>query len=304
MEEIMDNAKNIFILTSSGKPVYASHGNEEDLVNTFGLIQAMISIVQQSQDTLRCITMEDRTIVFLLRNTLYFVVVASTGEPENVLLRQLDFMYQHILLILTSKVQNVLENNPSTDIRQLLGSDSDQILGSSCQGALAPACVAFHSIATAYCDKPLRDDIAAHLKICVEHSGAAMGLLMSEDLLFSAYKNPSLDLNLTTADVILLTHFVANSKSLRTNDQHWVPLCLPAFNPNGYLQMYISNVPVSGDEGQFILILIAVSSEGESFSNLLKGKRYFEKVSPPTSPECHPTDQHCRPSVCQSWCHG
>jgi hypothetical protein len=234
---IEESAKNIFILTSSGKPVYAQHGNEEDLVNMFGLMQAMISIVQSSQDLIRCITTVDKKIVFLLRNTLFFIAVSSTGEPENVLLRQLEFMYQHILLVLTDKVHTVLENNPSTDIRQLLGSDSDQILSSSCQGSLTPISIAFHAIATTYCDKSLRDDISIHLKTCVDKSGAAMGLVMNEDMLFCAYKNPTLELYLTTADIILLTHFVANSQSLRANDQHWVPLCLPTFNTHGYLQV-------------------------------------------------------------------
>lgn len=45
------------------------------------------------------------------------------------------------------------------------------------------------------------------------------------------------DLCTVAPDVLLLTHFVANSKSLRANDHNWVPLCMPDFNSKGFLQV-------------------------------------------------------------------
>ena len=41
----------------------------------------------------------------------------------------------------------------------------------------------------------------------------------------------------TTLDLLLLTHFVANSRSLRSNDHNWVPICMPDFNAKGFLQV-------------------------------------------------------------------
>ena len=35
-----DVRKHIFILSSSGKPIYSRYGDEQDIVTTFGLLQA------------------------------------------------------------------------------------------------------------------------------------------------------------------------------------------------------------------------------------------------------------------------
>jgi hypothetical protein len=165
--------KNIFIFTSSGKPIFSKVGNEDDLVTTFGFLQAVISIVLASGDVVKCIIAGNRKIVFLLRPSLYFVVVSSTNESECMLLKQLDFLYQKILFILTAKVHTILENNPSIDLRSLLGSDSDRILRTACAGALVPVPVAFHALPSLYVEKSLREDVFGQLKIAVESSKAA-----------------------------------------------------------------------------------------------------------------------------------
>lgn len=41
----------------------------------------------------------------------------------------------------------------------------------------------------------------------------------------------------TFADILLLAHFIESSPSLLTHDQNWIPICLPAFNAGGYLQV-------------------------------------------------------------------
>ena len=59
--------KNIFIFTSSGKPIFSKVGNEDDLVTTFGFLQAVISIILATGDVMKCIIAGNRKIVFLLR---------------------------------------------------------------------------------------------------------------------------------------------------------------------------------------------------------------------------------------------
>lgn len=116
------NKKHIFILSSSGKPIYSRYGDEQDLVTTFGLLQAVISIILDSGDSIKCIRAGKRKIVYFIKNSLYFVSMSSTNESELILMKQLSFIYNQILLVLTAKVHDVLTNNPSADIRQLLGS--------------------------------------------------------------------------------------------------------------------------------------------------------------------------------------
>jgi len=45
--------KHVFILSQSGKPVYSRYGSEEKLVNLFGIMQALVSIIEDSKDELR-----------------------------------------------------------------------------------------------------------------------------------------------------------------------------------------------------------------------------------------------------------
>lgn len=45
--------KHVFILSQSGKPVYSRYGSEEKLVNLFGIMQALVSIIEDGKDELR-----------------------------------------------------------------------------------------------------------------------------------------------------------------------------------------------------------------------------------------------------------
>ena len=164
--------KHIFILSSSGKPIFSKYGDEQELVTTFGLLQAIMSIVIDSGDSLKCIMAGKRKIMFLVRKSLYFVCMSSSNEPEVVLIAQLNFLYNQVLFILTSKIHDVLTSNPSADIRQLLGSDSTKLLNSACSDDVVDASIVFESIKSFVCSKELRDDILFHLKYCVEKSGA------------------------------------------------------------------------------------------------------------------------------------
>ena len=69
-------------------------------------------------------------------------------------------------------------------------------------------------------------------------------------------ENPSLVLNVS--DVLLLTHFVGNSTSLRSHDHNWVPICLPAFNNKAYLQVQYSVIlsDVCDNEPNSLCVLV------------------------------------------------
>ena len=75
-----------------------------------------------------------------------------------------------------------------------------------------------------------REKVSTLVGSCVNSSGAALGMLLYEDALIAYEVNEETPLSLVVDDVHLLAHFVGNSKSLRTHDQNWVPICLPHFN--------------------------------------------------------------------------
>eukprot|EP01038_Epipyxis_sp_PR26KG_P016072 gene16072-21827_t len=274
--------KHFFILSASGKPIFSNYGDEQDMVTTFGLLQAVVSIVEDSGDELKCISVGKRKIVYLLKQSIYFICMYSSDEPEAVIAKQLQFLYHQILLVLTGKVHDIFRNNPSADVRQLLGADTTRLMKTTCQSHVTPPFISFHAIRSFTCYKELREDIKNNLRSCVENSGAALGLLLYKDAVVGFFVNPLTQLSLGTNDLALMVHFVANSSTFnRSSDQHWVPICMPDFNSTGYLQAYVSNLRVPSTLNEllvdFSLILVAVSPDPAQFKDLHTSRIKFEE---------------------------
>lgn len=165
--------KHIFILSSAGKPIYTKHGDEQELVTTFGLLQAVISIIHDSGDMIKCIKSKHRKIVYFIRNSLYFIIVTSTNELDAVLSLQLEFMYSQILVILTSRVHDILENNSSKDIRDLLGPETTRLLHATCPSDITSPYIAFQCVKSFAMANDFRNDLNQYIKRCVENSNSA-----------------------------------------------------------------------------------------------------------------------------------
>ncbi len=141
-------------------------------MTTFGLLQAVVSIVQDSGDEILTIKAGSRRIVYFIRNSLYFVAISSTGEPECVLSKQLEFLYSQILLVLTSKVHDILAANSSKDLRDLLGNDTTRLMHAACPTNLTPNSIAFESVCGFPLDRSVRESVLVNLQACVNASGA------------------------------------------------------------------------------------------------------------------------------------
>jgi len=109
---------------------------------------------------------------------------------------------------------------------------------------ICPPCIAFHAVSGCVIDENLRAEFFANLKWCLEQSDAALGVLLLNDKLLAYAVDNSGQLVPDTADILLLTHLVANSPSLHSYSPSWIPVCLPGFNPAGYLQAYVSAIPL------------------------------------------------------------
>ena len=114
-----------------------------------------------------------RKIVYFMKQSLYFVSISSTNEPEVVLIKQLQFLYNQILLVLTSKVHDVFKNNPSADIRQLLGPDTMRLMSVACEPLITPVWVAFECLRSLTCIRDLREEVVMSMNHCVNESNAA-----------------------------------------------------------------------------------------------------------------------------------
>lgn len=79
----------VFILSTAGKPIYTLNGDEDKLNTLFGLLQALVSVVQASDDSMKSITVKNTKFVFLVRSPLILVNVNKSKRSEQQILNQL-----------------------------------------------------------------------------------------------------------------------------------------------------------------------------------------------------------------------
>lgn len=127
--------KHFFILSDSGRPIFTRYGNENDLNTMMGFFLAIVSFVQNGNDTIRYVRTLSismltfiRTViagnlklVFVVKGCLYLVAVSRTTEPASELAIQLEYIYAQIIFILTESVQDYLQKKKTFDLRNLLG---------------------------------------------------------------------------------------------------------------------------------------------------------------------------------------
>lgn len=81
--------KHIFILSEAGKPIYSLHGSEDKLAILFGIIQALVSFVENTQDVLTSIHARGIQFVFMIKSHLVFVAASRTNMSVAQLQMQL-----------------------------------------------------------------------------------------------------------------------------------------------------------------------------------------------------------------------
>lgn len=85
----------VFILSSAGKPIYSLHGNEDKLATIFGIMQALVSVVQSNQDRILSIHANETKIVFLVKSPL--ILVACSRDQLSV--QQIIFQLTYVIHI-------------------------------------------------------------------------------------------------------------------------------------------------------------------------------------------------------------
>ena len=119
--------KHIFVLSSAGKPIFSRFGDESLLAPLAGVLQALISFVSESGDTIRYVRAGAHRMVFLMRGPLYLAAMSRCGDSVPHLARQLSYLHAQILSILTAKVEAIFLKNAAFDLRGLLGG-TDRVL--------------------------------------------------------------------------------------------------------------------------------------------------------------------------------
>ncbi|XP_043214299.1 protein SAND-like isoform X3 [Amphibalanus amphitrite] len=263
--EWKDQQKHIFVLSESGKPVYSRHGSEEQLVTLSGVMQALVSFVQDSGDSLRALRTGDRTIAFLSRPPL--ILVAVSRGPENVhqLNVQLFHVYYQILSVVTkSQLTRISEQRRNFDFRKLV-SGAERFLDQLVAAVDARPDYLLQAVQCLRLEQAARDAVVSAVQsVCSKIKDLVFALLISGDRLISLVRIRSHYLHPT--DYHIVCNIVTSTESFKTVEG-WIPICLPKFDSSGFMYAYVSYL---SEECPACLVLL--TADRESFHALAQAK--------------------------------
>ncbi|XP_037091391.1 LOW QUALITY PROTEIN: vacuolar fusion protein MON1 homolog A-like [Pollicipes pollicipes] len=263
--EWRNQQKHIFVLSESGKPIFSRHGSEEQLVTLSGVMQALVSFVQDAGDSLRALRTGDRTIVFLSRPPL--ILVAVSRGPENVaqLTVQLSHMYCQILSVVTqSQLTRISEQRRNFDFRKLV-SGAERFLDQLIEAVDARAVYLLHAVQCLRLEPGPRDAVITAIQsVCAKIKDLVFALLISGDRLIGLVRIRSHYLHPT--DYHIVCNIVSSTESFRTVEG-WIPICLPKFDSSGFMYAYVCYI---SDDCPACLVLL--TADRESFHALSRAK--------------------------------
>ena len=317
--------KHFFILSGAGKPIYSRHGNgsgaEQMLVSGYmGVTHTIISFFQDSAcgggpgDSLRSFVAGKRRFVVLREEgPLYLVAVSSLPcESEAQLRVQLDKLYSQVVATLTvSALTKIFSQREGYDLRRLLGGTEvflDGLSDAMTKGDPGTLLSALECVRLRKRDREKVNGVM--LKCRVEK--LLYGMLVADGRLVGVIR--PIRHSLHPMDLQVVFGMLFNSGTFRDTGtrmpggeaaggggegittstasgasggggEHWTPICLPKFNPKGYLYAYIHF-------WRRELAIVLISADPGSFFELRAMKEVFvakldapdSSLAPPTPP--------------------
>jgi len=272
--------KHFFILSSSGKPIYSRHGDNPLVSHYIGVAQTIISSFQGTGDQLKSFTAGRVRFVMVAKGSLNLVAISRLVESEGQLRNQLESLYMQILSTLTlPNMEKIFLNRPSTDLsRPLQGTEVllDGLADGFTRGSPSTLLSALECLR-------LRQSHRRAINNCllkVRSKNLLYGLIVAAGRLVSVVRPKKHSLH--PGDLHLIFNMLFEARSVRPGEgENWIPLCLPGFNNQGYLYMYVSFFPTSdgvlsgseqppahGKDDELAIVLI--SANRESFYELRK----------------------------------
>ncbi|KXN88162.1 Vacuolar fusion protein MON1 [Leucoagaricus sp. SymC.cos] len=231
-----------FVLTDAGKPVFISrpgNPNPDNMASTIGIMQALISIFIDDGDKMRCINAGQTRITFLLRPPLYYVCVSSWGEPESVSRTHLEYLHLQIISIVTaSQLRRIFERRTNFDLRRFLDG-AESFLTSLLDELEFDIAIGTSSLNCLKLESSLRKKIAESLVPTGKTKELLYIMLMAGGRVVTLIRPRKHSIH--PADIhILLNTIKSPSISNSQASASWIPVCLPKFNPSGFVNAYIS----------------------------------------------------------------
>ncbi|ORZ10533.1 MON1-like protein A-like protein [Absidia repens] len=248
----LEHKKHFIILSSAGKPIWSRYGDESRISSFTGVIQAIISFFQDSDDTIKSINAGDVKFVFLLKEPLYFVAISKTEESDAQLKDQLVYLHSQIISFLTSsQITRIFEQRTNFDLRRLLGG-TDVFLDHLSTSFSSDHSYMLGSLQVLRLGRSIRD-AAGRLLSKVNTKDLLYAMVVAKDKLVTLLRPRHHSLH--PSDLHLLFNMLTGSSTFQAAES-WTPLCLPKFNSTGYLYAYICYV-----ESNVSVVMISTSKE-------------------------------------------
>ncbi|ORX70554.1 DUF254-domain-containing protein [Linderina pennispora] len=210
-----------------GTPIYTRYGDEAQLAPLMSTIQAVIASFADMSDPIRSMTMGGHTIVFYTSGPLYLMAVASVDEPAQQLRSEL------------AALTKIFEQRSNFDLRQLLGG-TEPVIDQLVDRMATSFAFSLGSLDT--------------FLLAARPKGLLYAMLVA-DLKLVTLMRPRKH-SLHPSDLMLLFNMAANRAFL--TGEHWTPVCLPRFNDQGFLHVYVNYVTPNA-------ALLLVSADRDSF---------------------------------------
>uniref|UniRef100_A0A0A9YI31 Vacuolar fusion protein MON1 homolog n=1 Tax=Lygus hesperus TaxID=30085 RepID=A0A0A9YI31_LYGHE len=248
--------RHVFVLSSSGKPVYSRHGSEDKLVTMFGVMQALVSIVEDSDDKIESIHFGKNVIVFQVRGPIILVAVSKKNDSVLFCNNQLTYVYNQIVSVLTLKqVTSIFERRQNYDLRRLL-TGSERLIDHLLQFYETEPSIFMNGISCIPMPSAHRESVSsAIISACSKIKNLVFAVLVANNKLISLARKRGY--SMSPSDLHLILNMVAASESLKTAES-WTPICLPNFNADGFLYAHVSYM---SDNCPACLLLLTVDQE-------------------------------------------
>ncbi|KAL9130861.1 MAG: hypothetical protein Q9217_001062 [Psora testacea] len=273
--------KHFLILSSAGKPIYSRHGDDNLISSSIGIIQTIISFYEGSKDQLKGFMAAGARFVIISQGPLYLVAISKLGEDDIQLRVQLEALYMQILSTLTLPTLNHLfSNRPSTDLRRpLKGTEVllSALADSFTRGSPPTLLSALECLKLRKSERQVISDTLLQSKC----DALLYGLVVAGGRLVSVVRPRKHSLH--PSDLQLIFNMLFEADGIKAGGgENWIPLCLPGFNKNGYLYMYVSFVSALNSDheaggaaeretdAQDTIAILLISANKESFYDLRK----------------------------------
>lgn len=277
--------KHFIILSAAGKPIYTRHGSDAIISTYVGIIQTIISTYSSWGTELRSFQADDARFAILSQTNLFLVAISTLPESDAQLRAQLDALYMQILSTLTlPTLTHIFSVRPSSDLRRplqgtevLLSALSDSFTRGSPPSLLsALECLRM---------RKAHRQVINNTMVKARVDDLLYGLIVAGGRLVSVIRPKKHSLH--PGDLHLIFNMLFEAEGIKAGGgESFIPICLPGFNKNGYLYMYVSFLDVTHGavreldvdekiEKEDAVAIILLSANKESFENLQSMKSYL-----------------------------